>query len=126
MGSNMDSRRWLAYAEEDYAYGKLGLAMFPRASAWSFQQAAEKALKACLLHRGEVPPRTHDLLLLFNLVVVSELPEIKSAVLLLAEITAASRYPDDTEDVTVGLASEYALAVRQVIDYAHAVASLTL
>ena len=126
MGSNMDSRRWLAYAEEDYAYGQLGLAMFPRASAWSFQQAAEKALKACLLHRGEVPPRTHDLLLLFNLVVVGELPEIKSAVLLLAEITAASRYPDDTEDVTVGLAGEYALAVRQVIDYAQAVASLSL
>ena len=123
MSSSMDSRRWLAHAEEDYAYGLLGVAMFPRASAWSFQQAAEKALKACLLHRGEVPPRTHDLLLLFNLVVVGEHAEIKLAVLLLAEITAASRYPDDIEDVTVMLAGEYALAVRQVIDYAQEVAT---
>ena len=123
MGSSMDSQRWLAYAEEDFAYGKLGLTMFPRASAWSFQQAAEKALKACLLHRGEVPPRTHDLLLLLNLVTVIDHPELKSAVLLLAEITAASRYPDDIEEVTVGLAGEYELAVRQVIDFAHGVSS---
>ena len=34
-----------------------------REGAWGFwlQQSVEKALKAWLVHRGEVPPLTHDL-----------------------------------------------------------------
>ncbi len=32
------------------------------------QQCAEKALKALLVHQGDVPPRTHDLVELLNLV----------------------------------------------------------
>ena len=43
-----DVCRWLDYAQEDLDYGLLGLGRYPRAAAWSFQQAAEKALKACL------------------------------------------------------------------------------
>ena len=38
-----EAHRWLVFAEEDLAYGKLGMAGFPRAAAWSFQPAAEKA-----------------------------------------------------------------------------------
>ncbi|MDI1251362.1 MAG: nucleotidyltransferase domain-containing protein [Lacunisphaera sp.] len=47
-----EASRWLAYAMEDLEHGKLGAASFPRSAAWSFQQAAEKALKALILASG--------------------------------------------------------------------------
>ena len=55
-----EAQRWLAFAEEDLAYGKLGMAGFPRAAAWSFQQAAEKAFKSLLISKGQSvrPPGT--------------------------------------------------------------------
>jgi len=119
MADNRDARRWLDYAEEDWAYGQSGVDRFSRAASWSFQQAAEKALKACLIHRELVPPRTHDLVLLLNQNEVSNLVELSAAVLLLAEISTSSRYPDDAEPVDVKLAREYGAASRLVLDYAH-------
>lgn len=63
MATEEEVSRWLAYAEEDLAYGSFGLERFPRAAAWSFQPAAEKALKACLMAKGRVPPRSRGLVL---------------------------------------------------------------
>jgi HEPN domain-containing protein len=110
MENNPDVLRWLSYANEDWNYGKLGVSSFPRAAAWSFQQAAEKSLKALLIRHGVVPPRTHDLLVLFNLISQEQSNELRNALLLLAEITASARYPDDTEPVTPELAADYGLA----------------
>ena len=116
-----DVCRWLDYAQEDLDYGLLGLGRYPRGAAWSFQQAAEKALKACLLHTNRVPPRTHDLVLLFNLLEIRTSNELKLAVLLLAEITTSGRYPDDAEPVSEALAMDYSHAARIVIAHARGV-----
>jgi hypothetical protein len=41
METDAEASRWLDFAREDLAYGSFGLERFPRAAAWSFQQAAE-------------------------------------------------------------------------------------
>jgi HEPN domain-containing protein len=79
-----EARQWLAFAIEDLDYGRFGLTRFPRAAAWSFQQSSEKALKACLVANGRIPPRTHDLVLLHNLIEIPHDPKLEEAVLKLA------------------------------------------
>ena len=64
-------RGWLAKAEGDYrtAGRELNAADAPNYDAVCFhaQQAIEKYMKALLLSRGHVPPRSHDLLKLEQL-----------------------------------------------------------
>jgi len=114
-----EARQWLAFAAEDLDYGCFGFTRFPRAAAWSFQQAAEKALKACLICKGRVPPRTHDLVLLRNSLENNVDPQVEEAVLKLAEISASSRYPDDAEVINVQLAQEYERAAATIVSWAH-------
>lgn len=97
-------------------YGSFGLERFPCAAAWSFQQAGEKALKAGLVAKSIVPPRTHDLVLLFNLLGPVEPGDLHGAVLQWAEISTAPRYPDDdVEPVDVMLARSYEAVARTVV-----------
>jgi HEPN domain-containing protein len=94
----------------------------PRAASWSFQQSAEKALKAIWLLNRELIPRTHDLAyLLSELSEYYELSEsLTAAVLLLSEITPAIRYPaDDLPPVDTELAKEYEQACHVIYKWAH-------
>ena len=114
---NKEAREWLFFASEDLAYGKLGMADLPRASAWSFQQSSEKALKALWLETYQEIPRTHDVAyLLSELSTIFEIPEdVRDAILALAEITPAVRYPgDDQTPVTREDALRYAEAANEV------------
>ena len=63
-----EANRWLKQAEDDLAYGRLGLDDYLRAATWQFQQAAEKSLKGLLIRRGVEFPRTHDTARLLTLV----------------------------------------------------------
>ncbi len=58
-------RRWLAKARTDLALASVILEQGPDMDPWACcfhaQQAAEKALKAVLVARGEEPPHIHDL-----------------------------------------------------------------
>ena len=121
---NAEVRQWLAYSADDLSYGELGRDSLPRAASWSFQQSAEKALKAIWLLNSERIPRTHDLAYL-----LSELSEyhalsesLTAAVLLLSEITPAIRYPaDDLPPVDLQLAKEYEEACHIIYKWAHQV-----
>jgi len=116
-----ESKQWLAYALDDLAYGELGMNSLPRAASWSFQQAAEKALKALLLAKVLEVPRTHDVAYLLNqLQATLSLPvEIADAVLLIAEITPATRYPaDDVPPIEKKEAREYYQAAKHIVDRA--------
>ncbi len=116
MAAEHEAARWLEFAREDLAYGSFGLERFPRAAAWSFQQAGEKALKAGLIAAGQLPPRTHDLILLLNLLDPHASEAMRQAVIGLAEISTAVRYPDDEIDaVDVPLARRYEAAARVVV-----------
>jgi len=116
-----EARQWLFYASEDLAYGKLGQAELPRAAAWSFQQSSEKALKALWLRAYREIPRTHDVaFLLSKLSDTCTIPDsVRDAVLQLAQITPAVRYPgDDQVAITVEEAMEYAVAAEEVYHWA--------
>jgi len=109
--------KWLFYASEDLAYGKLGRTDLPRAAAWSFQQSAEKSLKALWLAVYREVPRTHDVAFLLSKLSESfEVPEkVRDSILLLAQITPAVRYPsDDQTAVTVRDAEKYAESAERV------------
>jgi len=117
----VEVRQWLAYAADDLAYGELGRDSLPRAASWSFQQSAEKSLKAIWLLNRKRIPKTHDLAYL-----LSELSEnyqiterLTEAVLLLSEITPAIRYPaDDLPPVDLQLAKEYEQSSRIIYNWA--------
>jgi len=65
---------------------------FDRAAAFHAQQAAEKALKALLVHRGVVPPKVHDLT---ELAARTGAPsEVKDACKALSPAYLEARYPD--------------------------------
>lgn len=112
--------QWLSYAAEDLAYGKLGQADIPRAAAWSFQQSTEKSLKALWLKVNLEVPRTNDVaFLLSELSKTFKVPEeIKDAVLQIAQITPAVRYPgDDQMPVTMEDAKNYAESAERVYQW---------
>ena len=118
-----EAQRWLAFAEEDLAYAKLGMASFPRAASWSFQQAAEKAFKSVLILKGQTPRRTHDLLALFNSIgaLSDECEALRSDVLRLAEISASSRYPDDLPPIDNAEVEAFAQAAQNIVAHARRV-----
>lgn len=102
--NNKEVREWLFFASEDLAYGKLGMADLPRASAWSFQQSSEKTLKALWLETYQEIPRTYDIAyLLSELSKTFEVPEdVRDAILVLAEITPAVRSQVTTRRLSIG------------------------
>ena len=57
------AQEWMAHARSDLKYARLGEAnpdILPNQVAFHAQQAAEKALKAALVHHGIQFPKTHD------------------------------------------------------------------
>lgn len=50
----------LRYANEDYSVGTMLREKYVRSSVWSYQQSAEKYLKALLTESGIDFPKTHD------------------------------------------------------------------
>jgi HEPN domain-containing protein len=88
---------WLAHATSDLKLAKLGLNqdILPEQVCFHAQQAAEKALKAVLLHAGVDFPFTHDLEELLDtcadaaIVVPQELQEAGS----LTPYAVETRYP---------------------------------
>jgi HEPN domain-containing protein len=87
---------WLVFARSDLTLARRGHepGVLPEALCFHAQQAAEKSVKAVLLHCGVTFPPTH------NLTTLSELlppgcappPEVKSAVAL-SVYAVAGRYP---------------------------------
>ncbi len=94
---------WLRYARDDLGAAELLIEHggVPRAACFHAQQAAEKAIKACLLSLQEGVPRSHDLELL-----VAKLPEdwrLREDPSSLADLSAWAvepRYPGDLPDAT--------------------------
>lgn len=97
-----DPRLWLRFACEDLTVAK-GLEQFGaiamRHRWWHAQQAAEKALKAVLLHRRIPFPRTHDVRALASMLPPPlTVPVSKAALSLLTAAAIEGRYPSDAPD----------------------------
>ena len=99
-GSSID---WLRYARADLALARVPL---PQSGLYELlcfhaQQAAEKSVKAVLLHYGIEPPRTHNLERLIDLlpICISKTTVLSPSARLTVYSTAA-RYPSDAEAVS--------------------------
>lgn len=83
------------------------------------QQAAEKLLKAFLAARGQIPPRTHDLLLLLEQI-VRESPsaeQLREDLAVLAPYAIEARYPDEGFAPSRQDAEEARQAAQHVLDW---------
>jgi HEPN domain-containing protein len=115
-----DWRRWVAYAEDDFAVALMLLEERPRHASFQLQQSMEKLLKAALIARGQDPERSHDLVLLV-VTLDSTLAlddRIVSAAQLLTLIGARSRYPDRFVEMSAQEGQALLEAARVVRDFA--------
>ena len=117
-------RQWLAKAEEDFGVARYLLAReapYESAIAWHAQQAAEKLLKAVLVHHQVEFPKTHDLGDLVDSVAAVDSPLAR----LLGDPTALNpygvevRYPGNFPKITPE-------AAREAVDIVDKVRSVVL
>lgn len=86
------------------------------------QQAAEKAFKAVLIHRGVEPPFTHNVGLLLNLLeAVVTVPDSLAASAALTDYAVSSRYPDDLGEIGEAEWEEAVAIARAVVAWAEGV-----
>jgi len=117
---------WLHKAESDLAYAKLGLSSgeaYHSGAVYHCHQAAEKSLKALLCLHGIIPPKTHDVFRLIEILTPHvDLSDFKEAAAFLTPMATDFRYPGDQDEPTredAQLAFEYAnqilIKVRSII-----------
>lgn len=115
---------WLRYARADLALAEAPppAGVFLELLAYHAQQAAEKALKAVLLHATrETPPRTHDVVLLLDLCgeAARERPPVGAeAAQRLTEYAVLSRYPSDLGEIDEPEWRQAAASARAVVAWA--------
>ena len=104
---------WLRHARSDLVLARTEQpeGVLSEALCFHAQQAAEKALKAVLVHLGRDVPHTHDIEALNDL--LAEILEVPEAVVEADRLTTyavLTRYPADVAPVSEG---EHREAVRQ-------------
>jgi HEPN domain-containing protein len=114
------ARRWLRWAEEDFLLAKHSAAdtdLVARGACVWAHQAAEKALKALLVHHNVDPPKLHDLDRLVQRLPADECLEL--SVIELPELTRwaiEGRYPDDLDEANATDAQRALEIARKVLD----------
>ena len=113
--------QWIGRARSDLILAQMAdnERILPEILAFHAQQAAEKALKALLIHNQVEFPRTHVIALLLNLCGQAgyQAPEKLLDALDLTRYAVAARYPSDEDPVTRDQAREAALAASNVLTW---------
>jgi HEPN domain-containing protein len=121
-----DPHEWLRFAHDDLAAARLLLtdaALPARMACFHAQQAAEKALKASLVHAAIQFRRTHDLVVLVALQPEPVRSHVSKLDLQqLQQWAVDARYPADLPDITAGEAASVVAIAEQIV----AVVSLAL
>ena len=115
------ARTWIAHARGDLALAEAppppGVPL--ELLCFHAQQAAEKALKAVLLSLDVVPPRTHDIGALLELVEARLLvPPALRAAAALSDYAVVMRYPGEHEPVVRADLHEALQQSRSVVEMA--------
>ena len=95
---------WLRHAHSDLALAQSSVHpdVLYETLCFHAQQAAEKSLKAVLIARGIVPPRSHNIRTLLDLLEDNILiPDALAEVAVLTDYAVMSRYPAWSEPVGV-------------------------
>lgn len=106
---------WLRHARSDLALARAGMSdddVLVETLCFHTQQAAEKAVKAVLVHVGAELARTHDLGRLIEMLPskIAVTDEVRAAAIL-TDYAVVTRYPADTESLsTEDLATALRLA----------------
>jgi HEPN domain-containing protein len=121
-----DPQEWLNRAQSNLAQARVGAsipAVYLEDLCFSAQQAAEKAIKAVLLHLGIRFPYTHDLAQLLTLVKQSglEMPEVVIGAAALSDYAVESRYPGLAEPVTQEEYEEAITLAGEVVRWAQGI-----
>jgi HEPN domain-containing protein len=115
-----EADRWFRFAEEDLRGAIVCLndtTVPPRHACYFAQQAAEKALKACLIECDFEYPRSHDLDYLRNLLPPEwRIHETHPVLRALTEWNAEARYPGDWPDAVDQDAYSAIAIARAVLD----------
>jgi HEPN domain-containing protein len=112
-----DVRAWLEYAEADRRSARNAMAAADyRDVAFHCQQAAEKALKALIVHHiQDRPPYVHNLRELLSRLSMYALPSfVVEAVLTLNPHYRATRYPGVADDLDFYVAENAARLLEQM------------
>jgi len=90
-----ESERWLLFAHEDLRMAEMamGEGLYNQVCFHS-QQCAEKAIKGLLAHQRKMPPRTHRLADLLELLDPDLFAEDRIEIQLLDRFYLPTRYPD--------------------------------
>lgn len=89
-----------------------------RRVCYAAQQAAEKAIKAAIVHHGEQPAKTHHLGSLIERVAAHvDVPDIVRRGYMLTEYVATTRYPDDYYELTQAEVDEAIEVATIVVDW---------
>jgi HEPN domain-containing protein len=111
--------QWLSRARSDLTLAQMvdDQRILPEILAFHAQQAAEKAIKALLIHDQVEFPRTHVIALLLNLCELAgyQMPEKLLDALILTRYAVATRYPSEEDPVTREQAREAALTASNVL-----------
>jgi len=121
-----DPREWLNRARSNLALASQRVpSVYLEDLCFLAQQAAEKALKAVLIHRRVRFPYIHDLGKLITLIEQSgiSVPESVRRAVILSDYAVESRYPGLAEPVTPEEHAEALALAQQVVDWAERVVS---
>jgi HEPN domain-containing protein len=114
------ARQWLAKARNDLLNADNNLASndIPYDTVcFHCQQAAEKLLKAYLITNGQMPPITHDLLLVLEKILPlnNKAEKLRDPLAILMPYAVEIRYPDGLSMPTEADAREARKAAEQVL-----------
>lgn len=118
------SGQWLKFATEDLQVAELALPQgLYNPACFHAQQCVEKSIKAALIHQGTVPPRTHSIVDLLNLIAVEFLSDLSSQLTRLDGFYMLTRYPDamiptEITEITAADAADAIALARSVLEQA--------
>ncbi|MEA1885023.1 MAG: HEPN domain-containing protein [Thermotogota bacterium] len=102
MGESRDYKEWVAFAKQDLdsaVYLKKMVPLPIEIICYHCHQCAEKMLKALLLKKHLYVPRTHDLMVLYNISKrrYREITHLKEECIDLTDYSVSARYPYNIE-----------------------------
>jgi len=123
-----EARRWLGQADEELTVARILAAddrAPARAACFHAHLAAEKAIKALLIHRAIVVPKSHDLPGLGQLLPENDQDRLETRDLqALDPWTVEGRYPADLGDLAADRVQQLVQAAARVVDAVRLAASL--
>ena len=125
MPDSTSAREWIRYATSDLLLAETvpPSGVLLEHLCFHAQQSAEKAIKAVIIADGTIPPKTHDIARLINLVHGSKrpFPDDLMGTVKLTDFAVISRYPADFGELDEAEWQETVDLARRTVAWADAI-----